>query len=68
MEDAFKKWLETEARETRGGTIPTNKDFVEKIWSNPCMIEHAKTMFAAGYQAGLDRSKYIMKAASDAIT
>lgn len=68
MDEAFAKWLTLEPEDTRGGERPTNEAFILSIWSNPCMRDYAKAIFAAGYQAGLDRSKYIMKAASDAIT
>lgn len=62
----FEKWL-SDVPVTQAGGYENNKEWVLSLWSNPNMINHAETIFEAGYKAGVERSKYLMNAAARAI-
>lgn len=52
----FETWWNCPSKEHKGqsmveGTIETNGDFINSIWSNPWMEAHAAEIFKAGMTA-----------------
>lgn len=63
----YANWLSQKPTD-KTGKYENNRQWVLSLWSNPHMINDAKTIYEAGRQDGLAQAKYYLSAAANAIS